>query len=71
MSQILLVQLYISIMNQYFHLFLYSPPPVPHRIHPQNTHSMRTRGKHDIGQPRIHPSLLLTHVELTSYKHAL
>ena len=48
-----------------------SPPPVPHRIHPQNRHSMRTRGKHGIVQPRINPTLLLTHVEPTTYKTAL
>jgi hypothetical protein len=50
---------------------LVSPPPVPHRIHPNNTHSMRTRGKLGIVQPRLHPTLLLTHVEPTSYKTAL
>ena len=48
-----------------------STPPVPHRVHPQNRHSMRTRGKHGIVQPRINPILLLTHVEPTTYKTAL
>ena len=48
-----------------------STPPVPHIIHPNNTHSMRTRGKLGIVQPRLHPTLLLTHVEPTSYKTAL
>jgi len=33
-----------------------SLPPVSHKIHPQNHHSMRTRGKHEIVQPRINPS---------------
>ncbi|MCH82453.1 retrovirus-related Pol polyprotein from transposon TNT 1-94, partial [Trifolium medium] len=48
-----------------------SPPIIPHRIHPQNTHSMSTRGKNGIVQHRLHPTLLLTHVEPTSYKQAL
>jgi len=45
-------------------------PVVPHRIHPHNTHSMSTRGKLDIVQPRLHPTLLLTQCEPTSYKQA-
>jgi len=32
---------------------------------------MRTRGKHGIVQPRISPTLLLTHVGPTTYKTAL
>jgi len=35
-------------------------PIVPHRIHPHNTHSMKTRGKLGIVQPRLHLTLLLT-----------
>ncbi|GAU33749.1 hypothetical protein TSUD_52820 [Trifolium subterraneum] len=50
---------------------LQEPPVIPHRIHPQNTHSMSTRGKLGIVQPRLHPTLLLTHVEPTSYKQAM
>ena len=46
-------------------------PPVPHGIHPHNTHIMRTRGKLGIVQPRLHPTLLLTHIEPTSYKTAI
>ena len=48
-----------------------TPPPKPHRIHPSNTHSMATRGKLGIVQPRLHPTLLLTHVEPTNHKQAL
>jgi len=46
-------------------------PPSPHRIHPANTHNMATRGKKGIVQPRLHPTLLLTHIEPTSYKQAM
>jgi hypothetical protein len=48
-----------------------TPLPVPHRIHPHNTHTMRTRGKLGIVKPRLHPTLLLTHVEPTSHKIAI
>jgi len=50
-----------------------SSPPVaaPHRIHPQNTHSMATRGKRGVVQPRLQPRLLLTQFEPTGYKQAL
>lgn len=48
-----------------------TPPPKPHRIHPLNTHSMATRGKLGIVQPRLQPTLLLTHLEPTSHKQAL
>jgi histone deacetylase 1/2 len=48
-----------------------SVPVVPHRIHPQNTHTMSTRGKNGIVQPRKNPTLLLTHIEPTSYKQAM
>jgi len=48
-----------------------SPPVVPHRIHPNNTHYMATRGKYGIVQKRIQPTLLLTHIEPTSYKEAI
>jgi len=52
-----------------------SAPPSPHappyRIHPNNTHNMATKGKHGIVQKRIQPTLLLTHLELTSYKQAM
>jgi histone deacetylase 1/2 len=47
------------------------PSVVPHRIHPLNTHSMSTRGKQGIVQPRLNPTLLLTHVEPSSYKQAM
>jgi len=47
------------------------PSAPPHRIHPNNTHTMATRGKHGIVQKRLHPTLLLTHVEPTSYKQAM
>ncbi|MCI43157.1 histone deacetylase, partial [Trifolium medium] len=48
-----------------------APTVIPHRIHPQNSHSMATRGILGIVQPRLHPTLLLTHVEPTCYKQAL
>ena len=48
-----------------------SPHAPPHRIHPNNTHNMATRGKHGIVQKRIQPTLLLTHLEPTSYKQAM
>lgn len=47
------------------------PYATPHRIHPHNTHSMATRGKHGIVQKRIQPTLLLTHIEPTSHKQAM
>lgn len=40
-------------------------------IHPNNTHSMQTRAKSGIVQPRLHPTLLLTHLELKIVKQAL
>lgn len=44
--------------------------PAP-KLHPSNTHRMLTRAKDGIVQPRFQPTLLLTHVEPTSYKQAL
>jgi hypothetical protein len=41
------------------------------KIHPHNSHSMQTRAKHGIVQPKLHPTLLLTELEPTSYKTAL
>jgi len=49
----------------------FSPPAPPHRIHPNNTHAMATRGKHGIVQKRLQPTLLLTHLEPTTYKLAM
>jgi len=43
----------------------------PHRIHPNNIHSMATRGKHGVVQKRKHPTLLLTHIEPTGYRQAM
>lgn len=43
----------------------------PSRIHSQNTHYMTTRAKDGIVQPMLHPTLLLTELESTSYKLAL
>lgn len=43
----------------------------PHRIHPNNTHSMATRAKHGIVRKRKHPTLLLTHIEPTGYRQAM
>ena len=48
-----------------------SPHMAPHRIHPNNTHTMATRGKHGIVQKRLHLTLLLTHTEPTTYKQAM
>lgn len=49
-----------------------SPPHAPpHCIHPNNIHTMATRGKRGIVQQRIQPTLLLTHLEPTSYKQAM
>jgi len=38
---------------------------------PVNTHLMQTRSKSDTAQHRIHPSILLPHLEPTSVKQAL
>ena len=43
----------------------------PHRIHPHNSQSMATRGKHGIVQKRKQPTLLLAHIEPTGYKQAM
>jgi len=43
----------------------------PHRINPNNTHSMATRGKHGIVQKKKQPTQLLTHIEPTGYKQAM
>lgn len=41
------------------------------RIHPQNTHPIQTRAKNSIVLPRLHPTLLLTHLEPTTVQQAL
>ncbi|KAI5414988.1 hypothetical protein KIW84_040439 [Lathyrus oleraceus] len=41
--------------------------PIP-PIHPLNIHPMLTRAKNGIIQPRVNPTLLLTHMEPTSIK---
>lgn len=50
-----------------------SPVPTPQQpsIHPHNTHPMQTRAKSGITKPKIHPTLLLTHMEPTSVGQAL
>ncbi|KAI5430997.1 hypothetical protein KIW84_035226 [Lathyrus oleraceus] len=45
-------------------------PPTPH-IHPLNNHPTVTRVRDGIVQPRLHPTLLLTELEPTSYRIAL
>lgn len=45
-------------------------PPTPH-IHPLNNHPTVTRSRDGIVQPRLHPTLLLTELEPTSYRIAL
>ena len=40
-------------------------------IHPQNVHPMQTRAKRGITLPRLHPTLLLTHMAPTSVGQAL
>lgn len=47
-----------------------APPPLL-RIHPHNTNYMTTRDKDGIVLPCLHPTLLLTKLEPTSYKLAL
>lgn len=66
-----LFQLQVLLLSLALHMPLFSPPRAPHHIDPQNTHSVRTRGKHGIVQLRLHPSLLLAHVEPNSYRHFL
>ncbi|XP_050897224.1 flocculation protein FLO11 [Lathyrus oleraceus] len=50
-----------------------SVPPNPSQsvINPHNVHAMQTRAKSVITQPRLNPTLLLTHVEPTSIGQAL
>ncbi|KAI5415497.1 hypothetical protein KIW84_040791 [Lathyrus oleraceus] len=45
-------------------------PPAP-KIHPLNTHPTLTRAEDGIVQPRLHLTLLVTHVEPATYKQAL
>lgn len=45
--------------------------PSPHILNPLNVYPMTTRAKNGIVQPKIHPTLLLTHMEPTTVKQAL
>lgn len=53
-----------------------NPVPLPFNpsqpfIHPLNTHIMQTRAKSGVTQPRLNPTLLLTHMEPSSVSQAL
>ena len=49
-----------------------SVPTLPNpSIHPNNVHSMQTRAKSGITKPKLHPTLLLTHMEPRSVGQAL
>ncbi|KAI5382563.1 hypothetical protein KIW84_070123 [Lathyrus oleraceus] len=48
-----------------------STVPSPHILNPLNVHPTTTRAKNGIVQPKIHPTLLLTHMEPTTVKQAL
>ncbi|KAI5438585.1 hypothetical protein KIW84_024357 [Lathyrus oleraceus] len=45
--------------------------PQPPKIHPHNTHTMVTSANDGIVKPRLHPTLLLTELEPTSYKNTI